>query len=153
MREAIKKFSKERENLIPILQEIQKVEKYLSIEAVSDVSRYLDISENEIYSVASFYTQFRFIRPGEHIIKVCLGTACHVLGGERILESAQQELGILSGQTTDDLKFSLERVACVGCCALAPVVVVDEDIHAKVIPAKVKKIISIYERGPEEENI
>ena len=153
MREAIKKFSKERENLIPILQEIQKVEKYLSIEAVSDVSRFLDISENEIYSVASFYTQFRFIRPGEHIIKVCLGTACHVLGGERILESAQQELGILSGQTTDDLKFSLERVACVGCCALAPVVVVDEDIHAKVIPAKVKKIISIYERGPEEENI
>jgi NADH-quinone oxidoreductase subunit E len=137
MREIIKQFAKGRENLIPILQEVQKVEKYLSPEAVSEVSRFLDMSENEIYSIATFYAQFRFTKPGDHIIKVCLGTACHVRGGSSILESIERKLEVRTGGTTKDYKFSLERVACVGCCALAPVVIVDEDVHAKMTTKKV----------------
>jgi NADH-quinone oxidoreductase subunit E len=136
MRETIKQFTKSRENLIPILQEIQKEEKYLSPEAISEVSRFLDISKNEIYSISTFYAQFRFTKPGDHIIKVCLGTACHVRGGVDILESIERKLNIQSGETTKDGKFSLERVACVGCCALAPVVVVDKDVHSKMTTKK-----------------
>jgi NADH-quinone oxidoreductase subunit E len=106
----------------------------------------LDISENDIYSVASFYAQFRFTRPGEHTIKVCLGTACHVRGGERILDSMERELNIQTGQVTDDFQFGLERVACVGCCALAPVVVLDEDVYGKLEPAKVKDVLALYKK-------
>ena len=136
MREIIKQFTKSRENLIPILQEIQKADRYLSPEAISEVSHFLDISENELYSIASFYAQFRFTKPGEHVIKVCLGTACHVRGGENILESIERKLNIKAGGVTKDGKFGLERVACVGCCALAPVVIVDEDVHSKMTTKK-----------------
>ena len=136
MREIIKQFTKSRENLIPILQEIQKADRYLSPEAISEVSHFLDISENELYSIASFYAQFRFTKPGEHVIKVCLGTACHVRGGENILESIERKLNIKAGGVTKDGKFSLERVACVGCCALAPVVIVDEEVHSKMTTKK-----------------
>jgi len=150
MREIMKQFTKSRENLIPILQEIQKVEKYLSPEAVSEVSRFLDISENEIYSIATFYAQFRFTKPGDHIIKVCLGTACHVRGGEDILGSIERKLEVRTGETTKDYKFSLERVACVGCCALAPVVIVDEDVHSKMTMKKVGTFLGPLLTGSKE---
>ncbi|MCL0098125.1 NAD(P)H-dependent oxidoreductase subunit E, partial [Dehalococcoidia bacterium] len=117
---------------------------FLSPEAIADISSFLDISENDIYSVASFYAQFRFTRPGDHTIKVCLGTACHVRGGERILESLERALNIQCGQTTEDFKFSLERVACIGCCALAPVMVIDEEVYSKVTPAKIKEVLAQY---------
>lgn len=137
-------FAGDRSNLIPLLQKAQGAEGFLSPEAIADISSFLDISENDIYSVASFYAQFRFTRPGDHTIKVCLGTACHVRGGERILESTERALNIQCGQTTEDFKFSLERVACIGCCALAPVMVVDEEVYSKVTPAKIKEVLALY---------
>ncbi len=140
----ITQFASDRSNLIPILQKVQEAEKFISEEAVAEISRHLGISENDIYSVASFYAQFRFHRPGDHIIKVCLGTACYVIGGERIAESVERELGIKPGQTTDDFRFSMERVACFGCCALAPVMVIDEDVHSRMTPVKVKEVLGKY---------
>ncbi len=137
-------FTRDRSNLLPILQKLQEVEGYLSPEAIRETSHFLDISENDIYSVASFYAQFRFTRPGEHTVKVCLGTACHVRGGERILEGVERELNIQPSQTTDDFKFSLERVACFGCCALSPVMVIDQDVHSRMTPAKAKKVLALY---------
>ena len=138
----LKKYQRDRDNLIPILQGIQRKNGYISKEAVNETSNYLDISENEIYGIATFYTQFRFQRPGDHIVKVCLGTACHVQGGARILESVERELGIKPGEITPDHEFDLERVACVGCCALAPVVVADNKVYGKMTTNKVKKVIA-----------
>jgi NADH-quinone oxidoreductase subunit E len=144
----IAKFSRERSNLIPILQKVQAVAGYLSPEAITEISRFLGITENDIYSVASFYAQFRFTRPGEHNVKVCLGTACHVRGGELILDSLERELGVKTGEVTSDYKFGLERVACVGCCALAPVVVIDQqDVFGKMTQGKVKEMLAQYKKG------
>jgi NADH:ubiquinone oxidoreductase subunit E len=144
VQDAISQFTKDRGNLIPILQKVQEAERFLSKEAVTEISCFLDVSENDIYSVASFYAQFRFNRPGDHTIKVCLGTACHVKGGERILESVERELDIQPGETTNDFKFSMERVACFGCCALAPVMVIDQDVYSRMTPAKVKEVLALY---------
>ncbi len=137
-------FGHERANLIPILQKVQAAKGYISEDAVGSISRHLGITKNDVYSVASFYAQFRFNRPGSHVVKVCLGTACHVRGGDRIAESVERELGIKTGQTTPDYKFSLERVACFGCCALSPVMVVDDDVYSRMTPAKVKDVLSKY---------
>jgi NADH-quinone oxidoreductase subunit E len=120
---------------------------YLSPEDITEISRFLGITENDIYSVASFYAQFRFTRPGKHNVKVCLGTACHVRGGELILDSLERELNIKTGQVTSDHKFGLERVACVGCCALAPVVVIDQqDVFGKMTQGGVKKMLAPYKK-------
>lgn len=131
-----------REVLIPVLQKAQKELGYLSEEAVTEVAHFLGLSSSDIYGVASFYAQFRFERPGEHEIKVCQGTACHVRGSARILEEVERELGIHPGETTADYKYSLERVACVGCCALAPVMIMDDVVHAKMTVAESKKILA-----------
>jgi NADH-quinone oxidoreductase subunit E len=139
-------FSKDRKNLIPILQEVQEKERYLSAESISEISNYMGISENDIYSVDSFYSQFRFKKPGEHTIKVCLGTACHVRGGARILNTVERELKIKPGQTTADGKYSLETVACIGACALAPTMVVDSEVHRQMTPQKVVNLFK-SERG------
>lgn len=146
VKEAVAQFASERGNLIPILQKAQEMEGYLSPEAVAEISHFLGITENDIYSVASFYAQFRFTRPGDHTVRVCLGTACHVRGGERILDGVERDLNIKPGQTTDDFKFSLERVACFGCCALAPVMVVDQGVYSRMTPAKVKEVLARYEQ-------
>jgi NADH-quinone oxidoreductase subunit E len=131
-------FERHRGNLIPILQAIQEKHLYLSRSAMEMVAMHLDISPGEVYGVATFYNQFRFQPPGRHQIKVCLGTACHVAGGEIILENFERKLGIRDGQTTPDREYSVERVACVGCCALAPVAVVDEQVQAHMQPSKVE---------------
>ena len=137
----ITQFASDRSNLIPILQKVQETERFISEEAVAEISRHLSISENDIYSVASFYSQFRFQRPGDHTIKVCLGTACHVRGGERIAESVERELGIKPGQTTKDFKYTLETVACIGACALAPTIVIDNEVQRKMTPQKVVELL------------
>jgi len=131
-----------REVLIPVLQKAQEELGYLSEEAITEIAHFLGLSSSDIYGVASFYAQFRFERPGEHEIKVCQGTACHVRGSARILEEVERELGIHPGETTADYKYSLERVACVGCCALAPVMIVDDVVHAKMTIAESKKILA-----------
>jgi NADH-quinone oxidoreductase subunit E len=130
-----------REDLIPVLQRVQDLYGYLSQEAIRGLSRWLKISENEIFGVATFYAQFRFHPPGQHHIKICRGTACHVRGGERILATAQQRLGIKTGETTADRKYDLDRVACLGCCALAPVVSFDNKIHSQMTVRKIEKML------------
>jgi NADH-quinone oxidoreductase subunit E len=134
-------FEKKRQGLIPILQMVQEELSYLSPEALNMVAGYLEISKSEIYGVATFYNQFRFQPPGKHPIKVCLGTACHVRAGDIILENFERKLKICDGETSDDREFSLERVACVGCCALAPVAVIGETVHGHMAPSKVEGLI------------
>ena len=133
--------SRERGKLIPILQDIQAEFGYLPREAMLEIANFLDIAESEVYSVATFYNQYRFVPPGKHQVKVCLGTACQIKGGRIILESWQRELDIKEGETTQDHEFSLERVACVGCCAMSPVTVVDDKVEGKVSPTRVKGIL------------
>ena len=129
---------------VPLLQKVQEKFGYLPPEAVPEIARFLGTSANDIFGVATFYAQFRFTKPGRHTIKVCLGTACHVRGGQRILERIQDDLGIRHGEVTEDYRFGLERVACFGCCALAPVVVVDNVVHSKVTPVKSREILEQY---------
>ena len=129
-------------DLIPALQRAQSAYGYLSAEVIERVSKWLRMSENEIYGVATFYAQFRFTKPGEHAIKVCLGTACHVRGGEQILDVLMRKLEISPGETTPDGRYQLDRVACLGCCALAPVLAVDEKIHAQTSVLQVQQLLT-----------
>ena len=135
----------QRGALIPVLQGVQEELGYLPEEAISEIAFFLGVSESEVYGVASFYAQFRFIRQGEHTIKVCQGTACHVRGGRRILETVERELSLQPGETTEDYKFSLERVACFGSCALAPVMVVDKTVYGRMTPAKARQILAEHQ--------
>jgi NADH-quinone oxidoreductase subunit E len=137
----LQSFEKERKSLIPILQTVQQELGYLPSEAIQMVAEHLEIAACEVYGVATFYNQFRFTPPGKHPVKVCLGTACHVKGGEIILENFARKLGIQDGETTADREFSIERVACVGCCALAPVALVGETVHGHMAPSKVEGMI------------
>jgi NADH-quinone oxidoreductase subunit E len=131
--------------LIPILQEVQAHHEYISAEVVDKISDFTGVSPGEIFGVASFYSQFRFDQPGKHTIKVCLGTACYVRGSGRILELMEHQLNIKPGETTSDRQFSLEHVACFGCCALAPVVMVDKDVHGRMSSTKGQKLLKKYE--------
>lgn len=139
--QCLRSFAPERRHLIPLLQRIQESLAYLPKRAIFRVAEYLDLTPGEVYGVATFYNQFRFHPPGRHPIKVCLGTACHVRGGEIILENFERKLGIREGETTADREFSIDRVACVGCCALAPVTVVGETVHGHMAPSKVEGLI------------
>ena len=134
----------QKESLIPVLQKVQEELGYLPEEAVSEIAHFLDLSKSEIYGVASFYAQFRFERQGKNTVKVCQGTACHVRGGRRIMESVIQQLGIKPGGTTEDYGFSLERGACFGSCALAPVMVVDKTVYGRMSTTKVKQALAEY---------
>jgi len=140
-------YKGERGALIPALQAVQEKLGYISEDAVLLISRLLNVSPSEVFGVATFYAQFRFTPPGEHTIKVCLGTACHVRGGEEILDNVSREVGVKSGETSKDRKFSLERVACFGSCALAPVMVVDKDVYGRLTIQKAKEIIGQYRDG------
>lgn len=138
-------YSEKRGALITILQRVQQELGYLPPEAVSEIALFLHLTESDVYGVASFYAQFRFERQGDHVVKVCQGTACHVGGSARILDEVERELDIQPGETTKDYKFSLERVACVGCCALAPVMIVDDNVYSKVTTTQAKKILTEHE--------
>jgi len=144
-------WNKNRFNLIPILQIIQERYSYLSAEVIDLVAKHFTISTCEVYGVATFYNQFRFTPPGKNQIKVCMGTACHVRGGDIVLENFERKLGIKTGETTEDREFSLEKVACVGCCALAPVAVVNEKIHGYIAPSKVEGIFLGFQIEKERE--
>lgn len=137
----LKRHESDRERLIPILQDIQAKLGYLPKEAMQQVAEAVEIPEVEVYGVATFYNQFRMNPPGKNQIKVCMGTACHMTGGRIIMDSFERRLEIQEGETTKDREFSLERVACVGCCALAPVVVVNDEVESKVRPTKVDGIL------------
>jgi len=137
--------SRDKSNLIQILQDIQRTNGYISGEAVDQLTSHLWISRSEIFGVASFYSQFKFNPPGRHSIKICLGTACHVQGGDFLLNALRSEIGISPNETTEDGRFDLERVACLGCCALAPVMMVDDIIFSNMSVIKLKDILNRYE--------
>lgn len=139
------KHGRSPDELIPILQDVQAAFGYIGEDSVKDISRYLRISENQIYGVSSFYAQFRFTEPGRHGIKVCLGTACHVRGGGTLLDSLEHGLGISCGETTEDKRFDVDRVACLGCCALSPVVQIDRDIYSRMTVNKLTELLKNYE--------
>jgi len=143
--EILAKYPKgDRGFLIPILQEVQESHGYVSPDVIDEIGAFTGVSPGEIFGVASFYAHFRFTKPGKHTIKVCRGTACHVRGSERILELVERELKVRAGQTTADELFSLERIACFGCCALAPVVVVDKDVHGRMSSTKARRLLTQY---------
>ena len=127
--------------IIPALQAVQEKLGYLPDVAMEEIGQVAGVSANTVYGVTSFYSQFRFIKPGEHMVKVCLGTACHVRGAMGIIDSLKREIGIDPGQTTTDGKFTLEEVRCFGSCALAPVIVVDEEVYGNVTTTKAKEIV------------
>lgn len=141
------RYDRRPESLIPALQEIQDSFGYISEASLRALSRALRISENEIYGVATFYTRFRFSPPAEHTIHVCQGTACHVRGGAQILLEFEKELGVKVGEATADGKFDLERVACVGCCALGPVGLVDGQVNSRLTPRDVRLLLEKHRGG------
>jgi NADH-quinone oxidoreductase subunit E len=130
--------------LIMILQDIQNMYRYLPEEAIRLVSERLDIPFSQVFEVATFYRSFSLVPRGEHEIKVCLGTACHLRGGPRILENFERELGVCCGGTTKDMSFTLETVNCVGACALAPLVIVDDEYYGSAKASSVKQILKGY---------
>jgi NADH-quinone oxidoreductase subunit E len=138
-------FPNEPHQLIPILQYCQSRSGYISRAAVRQIADYLDISEAHVYGVASFYTQFRFEKPGDHQIRICLGTACHVQGGVNLSDEIQKIIGIGPGEITQDNKFEFHEVACLGCCAQAPVVEIDGRIYGKMTRKKLQKVLGAYE--------
>jgi len=149
-RQILKKFSRKRGNLIPILQRVQGRLGYLPREAMLEIVEFLDIPDIDVYSVVTFYNQFRLTPPGRHSIRVCLGTACHMKGGYITLDAWKRRLAIGQGETTLDREFDLDTVACVGCCTMAPVTVVDDKPQGKVEPTKVDGILLAFEREREK---
>lgn len=129
--------------LIPILQKVQAEFGYLPEEAMNQVAEFCRVAESNIFGVASFYNQFRFTPPGRNQITVCRGTACHVQNAPAIVEEVKRQLGIQEGETTMDMEYSLETVACIGCCALAPCLKVNEDVHGRLTPEKARKLFSV----------
>jgi NADH:ubiquinone oxidoreductase subunit E len=137
----MREFSGSPADLVPVLQRTQEAFGYLSPDAVRRVARWLKLSENDVFGVATFYAQFRFTPPGRHRLRVCLGTACHVKGGVQMLETLQRRLQVNPGETTPDGEYGLERVACLGCCALAPVVTIDDTIHAQMSVLRLQELL------------
>lgn len=139
--EVLSEYNDPGSKLIPVLQQIQERLGYLPSSAMENIAETLRIPAVDIYELATFYNQFRLNPPGEYHIKVCLGTACYMAGGDVALDSFQRRLGIKEGETTPDGKFSLERAACLGCCSLAPVVEINEKIEGHVTPTRVDGLL------------
>jgi len=132
---------------IPLLADIQRQFGYLPAEAVEEAARALDIPAAELFGVATFYSMFRLKPLGVHVIRLCRGTACHVQGSLRIAEELQRRLKVAEGDTTEDGLFTLQFVACLGCCSLAPVMMVGEDVHGRLTPDKAVNVLDAYREG------
>ena len=141
LQDVFNRFKGKREELIPILQATQNVLGYLPEDSMKKIAGFVSMPESQVYGVATFFAQFYFTQRGKHLVKLCYGTACHVNGATRVLEAFERGLGIACGTTSEDYEYSLEKVACVGSCALAPVVVVDGEVHGQVEPGTVDKIL------------
>ena len=135
------KYEGKRENVIPILQKVQEEYTYLPDDMMAEIAKYTRVPASDIYGVATFYAQFRFTPTGENLISVCRGTACHVRGAPRIFEEITDLLNLDGEGTTEDKKYTVETVACVGCCALAPVMTINEEVHGDLTKQKVKKLV------------
>jgi NADH:ubiquinone oxidoreductase subunit E len=141
VRKVLSEQQKKRGILIHALQQIQEDDGYLQEEVLRKLSKNLDISLAEIYSVASFYKMFHFKPRGKKIVRVCLGTACYVRGSKKVLAALEEEFGVKNGDTTEDLAMTLETVGCVGCCGLAPVTTINEDVIGEMSPKKLETVI------------
>ena len=148
MKEPLKRilsaFKGKKEELIPILQRLQDEFGYLSEQTMLEIAQFTRIPESKVYAVATFYAQFRFTPIGKNHITVCRGTACHVRGATRILEEVKKQLGINEGETTSDMEYSLESVACIGCCGLSPCMMINKKVIAKMTP---KKLADFFRKG------
>jgi len=140
-------FEGKKGGLISMLQRVQEEFGYLPEEALAEIAKFMKIPQSQVFSVATFYAHFYLTRRGDHLVTVCQGTACHVRGAREILETAQSRLGIKTGQTTEDYKYSLERVACLGSCALAPIMAVDDTIYPQMNTKKVVEILANKKDG------
>jgi NADH-quinone oxidoreductase subunit E len=139
--EILSQYSGESGDLIPILQEAQERFGYLPEKVMRRIAKFLRLSESTVFGVSTFYAQFKLTPTGKCLVKVCRGTACHVRGGARILREVEKQLGIKPGETTSDLGYSLETIACFGSCALAPVIVIDKNVHGRMTTTKVGQIL------------
>jgi NADH-quinone oxidoreductase subunit E len=139
--EILAHYTGQKDELIPILQEVQEEFGYLPAEVMLEVARFLRIAQSTIYGVSTFYTQFKLVPSGKRIIRVCRGTACHVRGGARILREVEKQLGIKPGETTEDWEYTLETVACIGACALAPTMTFDKGTYGQMTTKKVAEIL------------
>ena len=138
-------FGNDKENLIMIIQAIQRRYNYLPKPALTYLATSIGVPLSQIYGVATFYSSFSLEPRGRNIISICLGTACHVRGGERVKERIEESLDISDGQTTEDMRFTFETVRCIGCCSLGPVVKINEDMHGNISSDQVKNILETYE--------
>lgn len=145
MENILKDFEQDQKALIHILHRVQEEYGFISPQAIASIAKHLKISQNEVYSVLTFYNAFSLEPRGKHIITICMGTACHVRGAPRLVDDASRELDIAVGQTTPDKHFTLETVNCLGCCAIGPVVVVDGKYHSYV--KRMDSIIKEYSEG------
>lgn len=143
---------KDRRHLIFLLQEVQQKFGYISKEAMAAIADFLEIPGSIVYGIATFYNQFRFTPLGKQPVKVCMGTACHMAGGRLVLEAMARELDIDVGGITPDHEFSLDRVACIGCCALAPVVVIDDSVYPRMTPPKVEEVLVSIKPASQEQS-
>lgn len=134
------RFSGKPEDLIPLLQNVQEEFGYIPEERMLDIARFVRVPESKVFGTATFYAQFRFTPMGKTRVMVCRGTACHVKGAPMIQEAIERKLGIKEGETTPDGKYSLESVACIGCCSLAPCIMVNKKVEANMTPDKVEKL-------------
>lgn len=151
--ELLAQFDDRRANLIPLLQEIQARHYYLPEEALRRVARKLNLRPSEVYRVATFYRCFSLKPRGKHLVQVCLGTACHVRGGERVFDRVQTETDSGPSGTSPDMQFTVEPVRCLGCCGLAPVMRVDKDTYAHLEQGKVKSVLNKYRSRPQKAEI
>ena len=145
--EVLRPFRGKKGVTIAVLQQVQEELGYLPREAIDEISRTLRISASEIYGVITFYAQFRTAPRGRHVVRVCRGTACHVRGGGAVLDQVKRELGIEENESTEDMEYTLETVACIGACALAPAMVIDEDTFGQVTPGKASDIFTARRGG------
>ena len=143
-RKIIKRYREKKGVLIPLLQDIQAIYGYVPQESIELIAGELSIYPVEIYGILTFYAQFYLTPRGRHTIRVCQGTACHVMGGKEILDYLSDKLGIGEGETTEDGMFSLERVACLGCCGMAPVVMIDSDFYGRCTVQEMDKLLDKY---------
>ena len=140
----LKNYEADEKNLIPVLQQAQEEYGYLPEEILKEIAVKLDLSLSQVYGVVTFYTQFHLEPRGENIIRVCTGTACHVRGAGEVLDVLKEELGVDNGGTTEDLKFTLETVACIGACGLAPVIMVNDNTHGRLNAESTKDVLDKY---------
>lgn len=141
----------ETENLVTILQELQGQFGYIPKQGMKRIAAHMGITPANVYAVATFYNQFRFVPPGRHQIKVCMGTACAIKGGKFVLDQWERRLNINTGEVTEDREYSLDRVDCVGCCTLAPVAVIGEDVHANMDAIKVDGLLFRHQMEREKQ--